>query len=85
MDSLKLESIDSIKKNVGPLNGLQVIEISHIMAGPTCGLMLADMGADVLVTTCPYCILNFKDSVLTMDKEDSLAIMDLSEIVDEVI
>lgn len=32
----------------GPLAGLKVIEITHIMAGPTCGLMLADMGADVI-------------------------------------
>ena len=30
----------------GPLSGLKVIELAHIMAGPTCGLMLADMGAD---------------------------------------
>ncbi|MCG8349962.1 MAG: CoA transferase [Chloroflexales bacterium] len=32
----------------GPLTGLTVIELSHIMAGPTCGLMLADMGANVI-------------------------------------
>jgi crotonobetainyl-CoA:carnitine CoA-transferase CaiB-like acyl-CoA transferase len=32
----------------GPLAGLQVIELAHIMAGPVCGLMLADMGADVI-------------------------------------
>jgi crotonobetainyl-CoA:carnitine CoA-transferase CaiB-like acyl-CoA transferase len=32
----------------GPLAGMKVIELSHIMAGPTCGLMLADMGADVI-------------------------------------
>jgi crotonobetainyl-CoA:carnitine CoA-transferase CaiB-like acyl-CoA transferase len=32
----------------GPLVGLKVIELSHIMAGPTCGLMLADMGAEVI-------------------------------------
>ncbi len=32
----------------GPLAGLKVIELAHIMAGPVCGRMLADMGADVI-------------------------------------
>jgi crotonobetainyl-CoA:carnitine CoA-transferase CaiB-like acyl-CoA transferase len=35
-------------KTAGPLAGLKVVELSHIMAGPTCGLMLADMGANVI-------------------------------------
>ena len=33
---------------MGPLAGIKVIEFAHIMAGPVCGLMLADMGADVI-------------------------------------
>lgn len=32
----------------GPLAGVRVVELAHIMAGPVCGLMLADMGADVV-------------------------------------
>lgn len=38
---------------MGPLAGLKVIEFAHIMAGPTCGLMLADMGADVIKVESP--------------------------------
>jgi crotonobetainyl-CoA:carnitine CoA-transferase CaiB-like acyl-CoA transferase len=32
----------------GPLAGLKVIELAHILAGPVCGQLLADMGADVI-------------------------------------
>lgn len=32
----------------GPLAGLRVVELAHVMAGPVGGLMLADMGADVV-------------------------------------
>src|SRR5437588_10281905 len=35
-------------RNIGPLKGLKVIDLSHIMAGPTCSMLLADMGADVI-------------------------------------
>ena len=32
----------------GPLEGIKVVELAQIMAGPTCGMLLADMGADVI-------------------------------------
>ena len=33
---------------MGPLNGVKVVELQGIGPGPFCGMMLADMGADVI-------------------------------------
>ncbi|HET7730475.1 MAG TPA: CaiB/BaiF CoA-transferase family protein [Usitatibacter sp.] len=31
-----------------PLDGIRVVEFSHMVMGPTCGLILADLGAEVI-------------------------------------
>jgi Fe-S oxidoreductase len=44
-----------------------------------------EAGAEVLVTSCPYCITNFEDSRLTLDYGDAIEIKDITEIIQEAI
>jgi Fe-S oxidoreductase len=43
------------------------------------------VGAEVLVTACPYCITMFEDSRITLEKTESIEIKDITEIIAEVI
>ena len=40
--------MSSAASGKGPLAGIRVIEVGHMLAGPYCGLLLADMGAEVI-------------------------------------
>ena len=31
-----------------PYNGIRVVEFTHMVMGPTCGMVLADLGAEVI-------------------------------------
>ena len=44
-----------------------------------------DVGAEVLVTACPYCITMFEDSKVTMGADEKIEIKDITEIIQEVI
>ena len=44
-----------------------------------------NVGAEVLVTSCPYCITHFEESRLTLENSESLEIKDITEIIAEVI
>ena len=42
------------------------------------------VGAEVLVTSCPYCITHFEESRIALEDSESLVIKDITEIVAEV-
>ena len=44
-----------------------------------------DAGAQVLATSCPYCITNFEESRLNLEYEDVLEVRDITEIINEMI
>ncbi len=42
-----------------------------------------EKGADIIALACPYCFLNYRDSVLSMGKAESMQVKDISELVAE--
>lgn len=44
-----------------------------------------EMGAEVLATSCPYCITMFEDSRKTMDVTEKIQVKDITEIISELI
>jgi Fe-S oxidoreductase len=42
-------------------------------------------GAQILATSCPYCITNFEESRLNLEYEDVLEVKDIMEIISEIL
>ena len=38
--------------------------------------------ADIITTACPFCLQMFDDAIKTLEKEDSMKVMDLTELVE---
>jgi Fe-S oxidoreductase len=44
-----------------------------------------ETGASILAVACPYCMLNFEDSVLTSNRGDFIEVKDIIELVNEAL
>ena len=42
-----------------------------------------ERGADIIAIACPYCFLNYRDSVLSMGKSETMQVKDIAELVAE--
>ena len=40
-----------------------------------------DVGAEIIVTACPFCLINIEDGIKSVNVEDSLKVKDLAELM----
>ena len=52
-EPIPLPALSESDSDAQPLSGVKVLELCRILAGPTCGISLAEHGADVLMVTAP--------------------------------
>lgn len=45
--------------------------------------MAAEAGANVIVTACPFCMANLEDAIKVAGMEDTMSVLDLTELVDQ--
>jgi Fe-S oxidoreductase len=45
--------------------------------------MADEVGAEVIVTTCPFCLINIEDAIKTSGKEGKIEVIDLAELVEK--
>jgi len=45
--------------------------------------MAADAGANVIVTACPFCMVNIEDAIKVAGMEGKMSAIDLTELVDQ--
>ena len=44
--------------------------------------MAAQAGANVVVTACPFCMVNIEDAIKVLGMEGKMTVIDLAELVD---
>ena len=77
---------------MGPLNGIKVLEFSGIGPGPYCGMLLADLGADVIRlsrvnekgTRNKFDIHNRSKRTIVADLKNPKAMKEIKKLIQEV-
>jgi crotonobetainyl-CoA:carnitine CoA-transferase CaiB-like acyl-CoA transferase len=84
-------SVEKIGKSVpmplelggtSPLDGVRVLDLTRVVAGPQHGRLLADLGADVLLVNSPF-LINVLDSLIDTGHGKCSALLDLDDARDE--
>ena len=44
--------------------------------------MAEEIGAQIIVTACPFCLINLEDAIKTTGNEGKIEVIDLVELVD---
>jgi Fe-S oxidoreductase len=44
-----------------------------------------ELGAEIITTACPFCVLTMEDAVKTSGNEDKIKVMDVMELLAEAI
>ena len=51
---------------IGPLDGIKVLDLTAVVVGPTCTLMLAEQGA--ITVTCEFCQKPYRFDVIDVEQ-----------------
>ena len=65
----------------GDINLWYDIEEEEMRMGEKRVAMAQEAGASVIVTACPFCLLNFDDAIKTSGLEDKMKVVDLMELL----
>jgi crotonobetainyl-CoA:carnitine CoA-transferase CaiB-like acyl-CoA transferase len=68
--------LPTLNKNTAPLNGVRILDLTRILAGPICGRTLAAYGADVMLINSPT--LPNIESIIDTSRGKRSALIDLN-------
>ena len=65
------------------MSGIRVIDFGHYIAGPLCGMLLADQGADVIHVIRPGCVQSHTAEYAVFNRNKRCVELDLKDTADQ--